>query len=93
MNDTTKIWILGSIVTVGGVLFAFLAKWFFNEVIKILNDIREELKNLSHVTTVQDLKVQAIEKVQDQQALRLDRHSNRIMDSEKRILIIEDKVK
>ena len=93
MNDTTKIWILSGVITSIGLVIIFLAKWFFFQVVNILKDIREELKNLTHISDIQDVKIKYLEDANIQQANRMDRHSNRIMDVEKNIIAIFEKIK
>lgn len=93
MNDQTKIWILGSIVTVIGSVLVFLAIWFFNRVVRILTDIQKQLEAGSIKMTVQDLKIENHDK--DIVAInnRLDRNSNRVADMDKVVSSLRDKIK
>jgi dissimilatory sulfite reductase (desulfoviridin) alpha/beta subunit len=93
MNDATKVWVLYGLLTVIGFVLIFLAKWFFNETLRILSEIREELKSLTHITTKQDIVIQNIKEDVTQMHERLNRHSNRIMDVEKNFITLSDKVK
>lgn len=91
--EMIKVWVLsGSVIVMGGILI-FISKWFFIQAITILKDIREELKGLTTVTSNQDIKITNIEKESAQTHERLNRHSNRIMDVEKHLIILSDKIK
>ena len=89
--ESLKLWVLGGIVLVGGIIFGFLAKWFFNEVLDILNDIKEELKNLTHASTIQEVVINQLVKETNSMSERLNGHDHRIVDIEKHLILIVER--
>jgi hypothetical protein len=80
--EEVKVWVLVAIVTVMSAILGFIIKVVTNQVIKRLDDIVRELKQLSKVTTVQE---QQIKRLQDQDTIishRLNAHSRRIRSLE-----------
>lgn len=78
METEMKIWVLIGVVSVLAAILGFMIKLVTKEVIKRLDDIVTELKQLTKTTTVQEEKIKSL---QDQDLLinqRLNDHSGRI---------------
>jgi cell division protein FtsB len=80
--DEVKVWVLVAIVTIMSAILGFIMKVVTNQVIKRLDDIVRELKQLTKVTTIQE---EQIKRLQDQDTVvnhRLNDHSKRIRSIE-----------
>lgn len=86
MNDSAKIWVLCGLVMVMGTIGGFLAKWFFNEVISILSEIKDELKAQSKSIQSHDYQLSTSNEMNKQMNERLNRHSYRIEELEKEFI-------
>jgi uncharacterized membrane protein YhiD involved in acid resistance len=76
--ETVKVWVLAGLVSVLAAILCFMIKLVTREVIKRLDDIVSELKQLTKTTTTQEEK---IKQLRDQDILinqRLNEHSGRI---------------
>ena len=93
MLDITKIWILSGIILVVTGVLTYLCSWFFNRLVASLDKLVTRLEELVHTTTVQDVKINSLERDREVHKERLDRHSNRIQDIEKHIVSLTDKSK
>ena len=83
MVSEIKIWILLSVAGIMATVLGFVVRLVTAEVIKRLDDIVLELKQLTHSTTIQG---QQIKGLQEQDAVihnRLNEHANRIHRLEK----------
>lgn len=85
-NESIKIWILCGLVVGMGTVFAFLAKWFFNEVLTVLSDIKAELKRQNTSVQGHEYQITSLVELTKQQNERLNRHSIRIEELEKQFL-------
>jgi uncharacterized membrane protein YhiD involved in acid resistance len=78
MISEIKIWILVGVAGMMATVLGFIMKVVMAQVIKRLDDIVDELKQLTHATTIQG---QQIISLQEQDAVihrRLNEHSERI---------------
>jgi uncharacterized membrane protein YhiD involved in acid resistance len=81
-----KIWVLAGVAGILATLLGFGIKLVTHEVLKRLDDIVNELKQLTRATTVQE---QLIKRLQDQATIanqRLHEHSVRIHTLEEKII-------
>ncbi len=84
MLSEIKIWILIGVAGVMATILGFIIKVVTGQVIKRLDEIVVELKQLTHATTIQG---QQIKGLQEQDAIihrRLNEHSARIHELEMR---------
>ncbi len=82
MESEIKVWILVSIAGLMATILGFVVKMITDQVIKRLDDIVIELKQLTHATTIQGQQIQAL-KDQDRLILRqLDEHADRLRQLE-----------
>ena len=84
MSSEIKIWILAGAVGIMATMLGFLIKLVTGQIIKRLDDIVLELKQLTQATTIQG---QQIKGLQEQDAIihhRLNGHSERIHSLETR---------
>ncbi len=83
--ETVKVWVLAGTVCVLAAVLGFMIKLVTKEVIKRLDDIVNELKQLTKTSTAQKEKIKYL---QDQDILingRLNEHSGRIRSLELKV--------
>ena len=73
-----KIWILVAVAGVMATMLGFIIKIVTGEIIKRLDDIVEELKQLTHATTVQGQEIKGLKEQDAMIHRRLNEHSERI---------------
>ena len=80
--ETVKVWMLAGVVCTLATILGFMIRLVTKEVIKRLDDIVSELKQLTKTSTAQEEKIKYL---QDQDILingRLNEHSSRIRSLE-----------
>ncbi len=78
MNAEIKIWILLAVAGVMAAILGFIIKLVTAEVIKRLDDIVNELKQLSKTTTIQGQQIQGLLEQDAAMHNRLNEHSMRL---------------
>lgn len=78
MLTEIKIWILVAVAGVMATILGFVMKVITDQVIKRLDDIVMELKQLTQVTTVQGQQIQGLKEQEAMIHHRLNEHAERI---------------
>ena len=82
MVSEVKIWILVTVVSVMAAILGFVIKLVTREVIKRLDDIVTELKQLTRTTTVQEQQIKRLQEQQNTINHRLNEHAARLRSLE-----------
>lgn len=78
METEIKLWILIGVAGIMATVLGFIVKVITDQVIKRLDDIVTELKQLTQVTTVQGQQIQGLKEQEAMIHHRLNEHSERI---------------
>jgi len=78
MESEVKIWMLVAIVSVLAAILGFIIKLVTDEVIKRLDDIVSELKQLTKTTTIQEERIKSLHEQDTLIHQRLNEHSDRL---------------
>lgn len=85
MLSEVKIWVLIAAVTVMASILGFIIKVVTAQVIKRLDDIVNELKHLTRITTLQEEQIKGLQNTYGAINRRLDSHATRIHNIELKI--------
>lgn len=78
MVSEIKVWILIAVAGIMASVLGYVVKTITNQVLKRLDDIVQELKQLTHVTTVHGLQIKGLQEQDTMIHHRLNEHSARI---------------
>ena len=78
MHTEIKIWILIAAAGIMASVLGFIIKVITDQVIKRLDDIVTELKQLTHATTIQGQQIQGLKEQEAMIHRRLNEHSERL---------------
>jgi L-2-hydroxyglutarate oxidase LhgO len=78
MHTEIKVWILVGVAGIMATILGFIIKVITDQVIKRLDDIVIELKQLTQVTTIQGQQIQGLKEQEAMIHHRLSEHSERI---------------
>ena len=78
MHTELKVWILVGVAGIMATILGFIIKVITDQVIKRLDDIVMELKQLTQVTTIQGQQIQGLKEQEAMIHHRLNEHSERI---------------
>ena len=78
MHTELKVWILVGVAGIMATILGFIIKVITDQVIKRLDDIVMELKQLTQVTTIQGQQIQCLKEQEAMIHHRLNEHSERI---------------
>jgi hypothetical protein len=92
MNDTIKMIVYTGLMTLSVGIVGFIMKWFFNQAISILKDIRNEIKELSSITKGHEYKLNDLIEQNKHTYETIERHANQIMDLQKLTIQLQDKI-
>lgn len=73
---------ISSVFTIALIVIGFLLKTWFNQIIKRLDELVEEIKNLNQTKTIHDQQIKYLHEGQVHIHERLNDHSKRIRDLE-----------